>query len=261
MGQVIYKITFPNGLVYIGRTNNVNRRWASHKRKALSPGRKSIVHCAMASYGIENLRFEVIEETTDSDVFDREVFWIKKYRSTEKGFGYNISKGGKDLWYGLKEDIPKERWNEISARRHETQVLNGTLPTGDNNPMSLVSIAKRFRCSIDEARALTPNYGKERPLTVKEMASKTHKGKEVSTDTRRKIASSLCKYEYIIRNLETGETIVSKNLAEVSVNLGFDKTALYCRIGKTGPKHNTGPKGNEQRRAALGQWVVEKKSE
>ncbi len=92
----IYKITNKiNGKCYIGQSNDIKRRFAQHK----SPyewGRnpESHLYRAFQCYGMENFSFEVIEECSEEQLNDREMYWIEYYHSMVKYDGYNLNSGG-----------------------------------------------------------------------------------------------------------------------------------------------------------------------
>lgn len=84
----IYKITNQcNGMVYIGQSNDIMRRWAEHRRKMNS--KDTQLYQAMREFGIENFSFEVIEECELTELNDREKFYIEKYNAIADG--YNMS--------------------------------------------------------------------------------------------------------------------------------------------------------------------------
>ena len=72
----IYKITNTiNHKVYIGLSNNIEKRWKTHKQRAFSENDKEYnkhLYRAFRKYGLENFTFEVIEEI-DSNDFSYEV--------------------------------------------------------------------------------------------------------------------------------------------------------------------------------------------
>lgn len=98
----IYKITnIVNGKVYIGKTNNVEKRWSKHVRHSCDPKCKHhfILHQAIAKYGVINFSHEIIETVNDERLsLDREVYWISFYKSNVSRYGsqhgYNLTDGG-----------------------------------------------------------------------------------------------------------------------------------------------------------------------
>lgn len=84
----IYKITnLCNGMVYIGQSNDIFRRWGEHKRKRKK--QNTLLYKAMNEYGIENFSFEVLEECEVEELNQKEKYYINKYNSLENG--YNMS--------------------------------------------------------------------------------------------------------------------------------------------------------------------------
>lgn len=87
----IYKITNNiNGKIYVGQSNNIQRRFLEHKNR----GATSRIHVdiAIQKYGKENFSFEVIEECTIEQLNQKEMYWISYFNSVENG--YNCSVGG-----------------------------------------------------------------------------------------------------------------------------------------------------------------------
>lgn len=88
----VYKITnLINNKVYIGSSNNPERRWREHKSN--SQNKNSItynypLYCAFRKYGIENFYFEIIATNfkTRFDMEEYEKQQIQKYQSDIKGY-------------------------------------------------------------------------------------------------------------------------------------------------------------------------------
>lgn len=89
----IYKITNTiNNKIYIGKTErDIKTRWEEHLRH-ISTYPNIPLYRAMKKYGIEVFNVEQIEECPDSQVNERESYWIL-YFDTYKN-GYNCTKGG-----------------------------------------------------------------------------------------------------------------------------------------------------------------------
>lgn len=98
----IYKFTNKiNDKIYIGQTNNIEKRKRGHKSTAYnpkSPDYTNAFHNAIRKYGWNNFNFEIVEEIDDSlgqeYVDEREIFFIAYYKSLTSQNGYNIKIGG-----------------------------------------------------------------------------------------------------------------------------------------------------------------------
>lgn len=100
----IYKITnLINNHLYIGKTNNSERRWKDHQRLAFTKGHKEYnktLYKAMRKYGLDNFTFEIIEEIEDN--YDeissiREKYWIDFYNAYHNGYNENLGGDGGSL--------------------------------------------------------------------------------------------------------------------------------------------------------------------
>lgn len=98
----VYKITNEiNGKCYVGITTNLEYRWYCHKNAPNYPSLKSPLYSAMRKYGIENFKFEVVEDNiSDIELLGaRERYYIKKYNSHVSKYGYNLTWGGERCQY------------------------------------------------------------------------------------------------------------------------------------------------------------------
>lgn len=94
----IYKITNNiNKKVYIGQSVRIRKRWIAEKNSAFNENSESYetyLSRAFRKYGIENFSFQIIEECEQSQLNEREVYWISYYKSNNENFGYNLNPGG-----------------------------------------------------------------------------------------------------------------------------------------------------------------------
>lgn len=118
--RIIYCYTNKiNGKVYVGQTNNPDRRYREHRSNAFnedSVNYDSVFHKAIRKYGWENFDYTVLEEVI-IDANTREKFWIKEKQSLVSAHGYNVLEGGlQNFWNSrftqdeiksLKEEIIK----------------------------------------------------------------------------------------------------------------------------------------------------------
>ena len=105
----IYKITNDiNDKVYIGMTTrSIEVRWKEHIRHS-----SQFIDAAIQQLGKEHFKIEVIEECSEEEVDEKEIYWIKFYNSYEEG--YNITLGGRDekMIMTNKVDEVLEWWNK-----------------------------------------------------------------------------------------------------------------------------------------------------
>lgn len=88
----VYKHVFPNGKVYIGITSQpLSNRW----RKGKGYGNNPFLTRAFKKYGWENTSHFVVKGLfTLEEANSKEIELIKKYKSNEPLYGYNITCGG-----------------------------------------------------------------------------------------------------------------------------------------------------------------------
>lgn len=106
----IYKITNKiNGKVYIGQSINIEQRWREHKSRYLSIDEKEYnkpLYNAIRKYGLQNFEFFIIEECSQEQLNEKEIYWIDSYEALDKNKGYNISRGSQPpIKYTKLDDI------------------------------------------------------------------------------------------------------------------------------------------------------------
>lgn len=132
----IYKINFPNGKVYIGRSNNIYRRMLEHNNDFRN---KLPIEYAIMKYG-KIIEFDILELIDDlEEMKKREIYWINYYDSTNKNKGYNVSSGGDGGQPGSLN--PQAKFTE-----EQIQILYRELK--ENLDESLEQIAKKYHIHL-----------------------------------------------------------------------------------------------------------------
>lgn len=112
--NVIYKMTFPNGKIYIGQTSQLLReRVRQHCSDAFNKESHTPKGRAIRKY--LSLDIEVIYE--GDNLNDKEIELISLYNSVNKDVGYNLSLGGNgSSGFKLSEETKKKISKSMSGR-------------------------------------------------------------------------------------------------------------------------------------------------
>ena len=95
--NVVYKLTFPNGKVYIGQTvQKLRNRLYAHCNEAFNIEDKTFNN-PKANAIRKYMTFEVKILYQGEDLDAKEIKYITLFNSTNRNFGYNISEGGSGM--------------------------------------------------------------------------------------------------------------------------------------------------------------------
>lgn len=130
----IYKITnLINGHCYIGQSKNIYNRINNHHIYDYNNPKNDQYDCkiyqAIRKYGWENFDISVIELCPESELNEKEIFYIEKFDSFKNG--YNMTEGG--TYFSSKMFSP-----ETEQKRAETREKNQSLK-GENHPRARLS--------------------------------------------------------------------------------------------------------------------------
>lgn len=107
--KCIYKLNYPNGKIYVGRSYDLKRRMYEHNNtnKAKAP-----CDYAIKKYG-KLTEVEILQEITVQDnIFEEEQNWIWLLQSTQRDIGYNLTVGGADSGLTDQDNIRSRFTNE-----------------------------------------------------------------------------------------------------------------------------------------------------
>ena len=91
----IYQITnLINGKIYIGQTNNIQKRWANHR---CNNDPDMVIARALRKYGIDNFKFEVLLRGLTPDEANQKEIELIKEKNSLVPYGYNVATGGKRI--------------------------------------------------------------------------------------------------------------------------------------------------------------------
>ena len=102
----IYKLTFPGGKCYIGRTHQkLSDRISQHRCDSIKRNKDQAVHRAIRKYGPKSFDVEVLgESSTQESAEVLELFFINENNSVRNGYNNTYqTKGGGDQWEGRRD--------------------------------------------------------------------------------------------------------------------------------------------------------------
>lgn len=122
----VYKLVFPNGKVYIGKSKDIGKRVDLYERKTegkWSDSASSALYGALRLYGLDKVECEIMFRVRSADGVDWEqdldyalgiveMRWIKELCSSNPDKGYNGTDGGE--MFGVRE---LERVKEVEKTR------------------------------------------------------------------------------------------------------------------------------------------------
>lgn len=142
----IYKIENPKGKIYIGQSKNIERRFYIYKKVLCK--KQKMLYRSLLKYGVDNHKFEVIEECSIDLLNKRERHWQDYYDVLNKGLNlclvstidkkYTHSKEslekiskthkGKKLSKEHIEAIAKSTRGKKLCKEHLEKLLSGKKP-------------------------------------------------------------------------------------------------------------------------------------
>lgn len=155
----IYKITNPEGKIYIGQSIDIERRFKEYKRIAKrSAGRKIIK--SLILFGTNNHKFEVIEECLAEQLHEKEHYWKQFYKSVENGLNCDYF----DNSGGPRSEETKRRISEGAKGKKRSEYTKQKLrkPKTEQHKQNISkakqNISEETKRKISEAKkGKTPN--------------------------------------------------------------------------------------------------------
>lgn len=167
----IYKITNPEGKIYIGLSKNIELRWKSYKSKS-GITKNSSFKLSLDKYKYEEHTFEIIEEVINDNKLlrEREKYWINYYQSNINGL--NDNRGG----CGTSSHTSESKLKISNALKGKSKPIN----FGEKRSKSFYTQEWKDKISKSNKGRKSPMEGKISP----------NKGKIMSDEQKSKISLS-----------------------------------------------------------------------
>jgi hypothetical protein len=222
----IYKITnLLNDKIYIGQSINILKRWIKYRNLHCKSQKK--LYNSFVKYGVENHKFEIIEECLIDLLNERERFWQDIHKALgENGLNLMLTQAN-----GKSGTISEETRKKLKAKKltelHKRKI-------SDANKGRKLSEETKRKISDSQKKEKGYWYGKKLSDLHKEKLSKSAKGKntwmlgkKLSNETRKKISENSATSKKVI-NKENGETYNS--LAEMCRIFVLNENTLRSKL-------------------------------
>lgn len=246
----VYKITSPSGRVYIGQSNDIERRYKRYKCYDCSNQPKLLR--SLKKYTWENHIFEIIQECDREDLNCCERYWQDFYEVTkEKGLNCVLQECGDNPKTLSAETLlkmsesAKNRVRDLNCCLKMTQGNIGRKHTAETKQK--MSEAKKGKYIGEN----NPNYGKKRTLETNEKILKNRRsmkgdqnpnyGKPMTQEQKDKISKTRIEKgigkgadNYKAKKVLDKETnIIYGSIKEMSKELGMSCYRINKRMGET----------------------------
>lgn len=162
---VIYEILFPNGKKYIGQTTQVETRVLAYKY--LKCKSQPLVYNAIVKYGWSNCKFLILKECQNMEEMNlSEEQLIKKHKTQNRDFGYNITAGGLNKKHTEESKKKIGDWHR-GKKLSEKQCKQ----IGDRSRGKKASEESKRKMSASRSKEKNYLYGKKQPEWLKKQIS------------------------------------------------------------------------------------------
>lgn len=221
-----------NKKIYIGQTiRPIHKRIYEYKsafkfNKCYNPYLLS----AFNKYGWDSFEFTLLDTASTLDELNnKEIFYIKKFDSTNKKIGYNIEVGGRNS-IPSTETLKKMSTSRLNRKQNEVWINKRITPAGSDE-------AKKYgkRKTEEEKKMISENspkywLGKKRDEETKKKISKTKKERGLS-DKQKKLLYK----KVFVRDVKTNQIVKTfESTTEAGYVLGKSQSTIsrWCKNNK-----------------------------
>lgn len=168
----IYKITNPNGRIYIGQSVNIKWRFSNYRRIDKSVSSSIKLYRSLKKYGSENHIFEIIEECSIEELNNRERYWQDFYNANSK-LNLNCLLTSTSDKKGVSKPISEKQKQQIS-KVHKGKILS-------EETRNKIKIARSKQIITEEhKRKISENSGSARIVLDRNSGVFYNSAKEVA---------------------------------------------------------------------------------
>lgn len=184
----IYKITNPNGKVYIGQSVDIERRFHIHKSR-YNTDEVPLLYRSFRKYGVERHIFEVLEECDEGKLNKKERYYQERYNSIKEGLNCSYVRTD-DKSGRLSDKVRKKMSKSHKGKKlsEETKIKLSNAHKGITRPHMILPKTEETKEKISKSKI--GKKRKEFSQEWKDNISAGIKGRVLTTDHKRKIGDA-----------------------------------------------------------------------
>lgn len=213
----IYKITSPENKIYIGQAKDIKKRFKQYSKLQNCKGQTKLYN-SFIFYGVNNFKFEIIEECDRENLNNRERYYQDLYEVIGVN-GLNCKLQNSDDKIIQHSEETKQKISESNKGKTHTE-------------------ESKKKISISKSGENHENYGKLFSIETKKKISESHFGIIPNDKTKLKMSESAKNRIRIqVINIETGE--IFNTIKEAADKNNLNKSTLHSYLcGKLENKTN-----------------------
>ena len=179
----IYKITnTTNGMVYVGQSRNVKKRWSEHKRNLRKGSHENDkLQKAYNKYGAKAFVYEIIETCSLEELNAKEIFWCNELQALDRHKGYNLGEAGGQAMLGRHHTLESRKKMSEYRKIHSVGKGNGFYGK-KHSQETLAKISKALKGKLvgekngmyNRCGILSPSYGTHHSPESRRKMSENH---------------------------------------------------------------------------------------
>lgn len=206
----IYKIINPSNKIYIGQSIDINLRFDQYKNLLNSKGQIKL-HNSFKKYGIENHKFEIIEECNIVNLNHKERYWQDFYNCLNKGLNCKLTKTNDKSGCLCELTKSKIRKSRINTKLSENTKLKISI-SHNGLKHSVETKIKMSNSAIGKKRVFTEEHSTN--------ISKSKKGIPLSKEHKMKLSRKVI-------NTETNKIYDNTLEASLDLNINYGTLIQY----------------------------------
>lgn len=183
----IYKLTAPNGKIYIGQTINKNNRKSHYRSKKFKAQIKLWNSCEKHNWNPVDT-FEIIEECFYKNninvLNEREVYWIKEFGAFGPN-GLNCGEGGKGNFGYKTSEKTKEKLRQINLGKKHSEETKKKISEANRGEKNKFYGRKHSKETKEKLKFYKLGIKQSEETIIKRAKSNT--GKKRTNETKEKI--------------------------------------------------------------------------